>query len=430
MHEDTARDLLSFIDASPTPFHAVAEARRRLLAAGFVERSEAGRFGHAPGETAFVLRGGGSLIAWRCGSQPPAEAGFRLIGAHTDSPNLRLKPRAGKAREGLLQFDVDVYGGAILASWADRDLGLAGRLMVEQEGRLASLLVRIDRPLARVPNLAIHLNREVNDKGLVLNKHQHLAPLVASWSEGGSSPEAAVAELLAGAAGVDPASLRGHDLMLFDLQPGAIGGSQGEFLFSARLDNQAMCHAALGALLGASSAPATAVIALFDHEEVGSVTSRGAEGPFLEQVLSRLAGEGIDAAPRSLARSVLVSADMAHALHPNFADLHDKEHAPRLNGGPVVKTNVNQRYATEGETAALFRSLCADTGVPCQEYVHRPDLACGSTIGPLSAARLGVRTVDVGNPMLSMHSARELGGSKDPELMQRVMLAFLSGMRI
>ncbi|MCK6575401.1 M18 family aminopeptidase [Myxococcota bacterium] len=425
----TALDLLSFIEASPTPFHCVAEAATRLKAAGFSPVTETGTFGHEPGAARYCVRGDGSLIAWRGGAVAPAEGGFRLVGAHTDSPNLRLKPRPARAKEGYLLYDVDVYGGVLLATWTDRDLGLAGRIVVDVEGRLESRLIRLDAPRARVTNLAIHLNREVNDKGLVLNKHQHLAPLLGLWPEGASgTPRDVVIAALATAAGVRPEQVRGHDLCLYDTLPPALGGVDDAFLFAPRLDNQAMCHAALTALIDTPPGRATAVIALFDHEEVGSGTARGADGPFLGDVMLRLAG-GDEPRCRAVARSHLISADMAHAVHPHHAEQHDREHMPRLNAGPVIKTNDNQRYATDGTTAALFRSLCADLGVPCQEFVNRPDLACGTTIGPISASRLGVPTVDVGNPMLSMHSIREMAGSRDPALMTAVMTAFLGGAR-
>ena len=423
---ELARDLVRFIEASPTPFHCVAEAARRLDAAGFVRQDEADGLSYAPEGAGYCVRGDGSLAAWRGGKRPPAESGFRMVGAHTDSPCLRLKPRPGKAKEGYLLFDVDVYGGVLLATWTDRDLGVAGRVFYEEDGRLERKLIRLDAPLCRVANLAIHLNREVNDKGLVLNKHQHLAPLLGEFGEG--DPKSAVLQILAEAAGVSPGALRGHDLCLFDVAPPTLAGQDEPFIFAPRLDNQAMCHAALTALLTAPAGDRTAVIALFDHEEVGSGTARGADGPFLEDVLLQLSGS-LEARTRAIPRSLLVSADMAHAVHPHYADLHDREHMPRLNAGPVIKTNDNQRYATDGETGALFRSLCRDVGVPCQEFVNRPDLACGTTIGPISASRLGVRTVDVGNPMLSMHSIRELSGARDVRAMVQVMAAFLEGRR-
>ncbi len=425
---EVARDLLTFIDASPSPFHCVAESARRLRAAGFTPFNEADAWDVEPGTLGYVVRGGGSIVAWRAGDRPPSEAGFRVLGAHTDSPNLRLKPRAGKSAHGYLQFDVEVYGGVLLATWADRDLSLAGRVFVQTQGTgslVEPRLLRIERPLCRVPNLAIHLNRKVNDNGLKLNKHKHLSPVIALWEGKGDAAET-VQTLIGDTLGVDREAILGHDLCLYDTQNGSFGGAEREFLHVGRLDNQAMCHAALQSLVGASAAKPTAVIALFDHEECGSGSARGAEGSLLGDVLERLAGGGEERV-RAMQRSYQISADMAHAEHPNYADMHDGTHMPRINSGPVVKTNNNQRYATDGETGALFRRLCRDNQVPCQEFVNRPDLACGTTIGPITSARLGIRTVDVGNPMWSMHSIREMAGSRDPEFMQRVMTAFLSG---
>ncbi len=432
MHTDTHRfaaalDLVQFIERSPTSFHAVETTRARLDQAGFAPHDEAEPFGHTPGALGFVVRGGGSIIAWRCGRKAPAQGGFRVVGAHTDSPNLRLKPRLARAREGYACLDVDVYGGVLLATWTDRDLGIAGRVLCDVgDGRVEARLIRLERPVARIPNLAIHLNREVNDKGLILNKHQHLGPV---FDLGGTveSVRAHVLEAVAAAAGVDPRRVVGHDLALFDLQPPRLAGTDDTFVFAPRLDNLAMCHAGLRALLAAPPSDATAVVALFDHEEVGSLSARGADGTFLESVLARLAGPEHDALPRALARSWMVSADMAHAVHPHFADLHDREHMPVLDQGPVIKTNFNQRYASDGDSSAAFRRACIEAGVPCQEFVNRPDLACGTTIGPISAARLGLRTVDVGNPMLSMHSIREMAASGDVQRMVDAMTVVLGG---
>ncbi|MBM3223175.1 MAG: M18 family aminopeptidase [Candidatus Tectomicrobia bacterium] len=423
---DTAQHLVQFLAQSPSPFHCVAEMRRQLDAAGFVALAETDSWRCTPGMAYYVSRGDASLIAFRLGQQPASGTGLRLVGAHTDSPNLRLKPHLAKQNRGLLQLDVDVYGGVLLATWADRDLGLAGRVLLDHAGAPQRRLLRIDKPLCRIANVAIHLNREVNDKGLVLNKHQHLAPLVAEWS-GAGTPEEAVQTLLAETLQVEPEHIIGHDLCLYDLQPPTLGGAHDEFIFGARLDNQAMCHAALQAMLNATSADVTAVIALFDHEEVGSLSARGADGPFLDDVLGRICGPASDDRLRAYARSVMISADMAHAVHPNYADLHDVGHMPRLNGGPIIKTNYNLRYASDGESSAMFRALCRAHGVPYQEFVNRPDLACGTTIGPISAAKLGIRTVDVGNPMLSMHSIREMAGSHDPAAMTQVFTTFLSG---
>jgi aspartyl aminopeptidase len=419
------RSLLDFIDASPTPFHAVAEARRRLAEHLFTPLDERDSWGFSAGARHVVARHDSSLVAFSLGSQPPAEAGFLLVGAHTDSPNLRLKPRAELVRHGCRQLALEVYGGALLHTWLDRDLSLAGRVFVAagEEARL----VRFARPLCRVPSLAIHLDREVNERGLVLHKQNHL-PALLGLGEG----EGWLNELLAGELGVAAQAIAGWDLMLHDSTPSCVSGLAGEFLHAPRLDNLAGCHAALEALAAAAPArPApTLVVALYDHEEVGSQSAEGAGSAFLAGLLERLVrttGGSAEDVHRALARSLFVSVDMAHAVHPNYADLHEPQHAPRLGGGPVIKINSAQRYATSGATALRFERAARAAGVPAQRFVMRTDLPCGSTIGPITAARLGVATVDVGNPMLSMHSARELASSVDQVSMVAALTALLAG---
>jgi aspartyl aminopeptidase len=410
----TATDFASFLDAGPSPFHCVAEAQRRLDAAGFHQVDEAAApAAIAAGSGGYVIRGG-SLCAWRAGSDAPAAAGFRLVGAHTDSPNLRVKPRPDTKAEGYHQLGVEVYGGVLLATWADRDLGISGQVLVEGEGgAVASRLVRIDRPIARIPNLAIHLNRKVNDDGLKLNAQKHLPPVL------GQGDWAGFAAFLAAELGV--ARVLGWDVGLHPTEPAAIGGVSGDFVFSPRLDNEASCYYGLMALLGAAPTAATQVLALFDHEEVGSRSYSGAMGPLLRDVLERLVRDHEEQAPGGLARAAaqswMASSDMAHGVHPNFADVHEPLHKPALNGGPVIKAHAELRYATTAESAARFRQCCDRAGVPSQDFVTRTDLACGSTIGPISSAELGIRTVDVGCAMLSMHSIREQCGARDVAMM-------------
>lgn len=421
----TTRDLLDYIHASPTPHHCVAESARRLLEGGFVELSEGDAWKLEAGRGYFVRRGG-ALLAFRTGKKAAAQAGFRVLGAHTDSPNLRVKPQPDVVADGYLQLGVEVYGGVLTHTWLDRDLGLAGRVLLAapEAGKTETRLVAIRRPLLRIPALAIHLDREVVSKGLVLNNQRHLPPVL------GLEPALPLRQLLAEELGVEPERVLSWDLSLMDVQPPAVGGLRGEFIFAPRLDNQASCHAALLALLRAEAADATQVACLYDHEEVGSGSTAGAGGSSAEDLLRRLAefeGPGAEpgSLPRAIARSFQVSADMAHAVHPNYDDRHEPHHKPRLNGGPVVKINHQQRYATDAEGEALFEALCREADVPCQRFVTRTDLACGSTIGPISATRLGIRTVDVGNPMLSMHSIREQGGAHDPERMVAVLARFL-----
>lgn len=411
-------DLLAFLRASPTPFHAVAEGQRRLDAAGFQRLDETARWDTlAPGPYQ-VTTTGTNLFAFVV---PAQRTSFRIIGAHTDSPNLRLKPNPEYTVEGYAQLGVEVYGGVLLNSWLDRDLGLAGRILYRDDrGALDTKLVTIARPLLRIPQLAIHLDRDVNDKGLVLNKQEHLAPVFALAS--GHRP---LAQLLADETGVAADRIVGSELQLFDLTPPARGGANGEFIFSARLDNLAMCHAALTAIIGAPQPGAISVAALFDHEEVGSDSVAGAGSAVLPRLLERLVGDR-ESFHQACARSTCISADMSHAVHPNYAGRHEPRHKPQLNGGPVIKTNAQQRYATTATTAAMFADLCRAEEVPLQHYAHRTDLPCGSTIGPITSTLLGIPTVDVGNPMLSMHSCREMGGARDPELMTRVLTRYLA----
>lgn len=427
---DPVRDLLAFIDRSPTPYHAVEEVRRRLEVAGFRRLDEVEPWRLESGERRYVVRGGGSLLAFDVGSLPPEEGGFRIVGAHTDSPNLRLKPRPDRSGHGYRQFAVEPYGAVLLHTWLDRDLSLAGRVTVRVSGRPRVVLVDLERPLLRIPNLAIHLQREIREQGLRLDPQQHAVP-VHGIGEGPGLLQLVQAELRA-RLGLELAEedLLGFDLMAYDVQPSGRLGSRGEFVSAPRLDNLASCHAAITALLSAGDgSPATRVVALFDHEEVGSRSAAGAGGSLLRDGLARVAGgvkgASAEALPRALARSVLVSADMAHAVHPNYADRHDPGHRPVVGAGPVLKVNQNQAYATDAATGGLFAALCRERGIPLQHFASRSDLACGSTIGPISAARVGVPTVDVGSPMLSMHSCRELAGADDVEPMVGALRAFL-----
>jgi len=432
---DVVADLLRFIDASPTPYHAVREAVQRLSEAGFRALRAEEIWDLSPGDARFLARGGSSLLAFVVGRAAPAAAGFRWIGAHTDSPNLRLKPRPDTSAHGYRQLAVEPYGGALLHTWLDRDLSLAGRVTLSTAEGPRSQLVAFERPLLRVPNLAIHLQRELAQEGLKLNAQQHLLPVVGL--EG--APE--LAELVAselrarGDKGVQARDLLGFDLMAHDVQPACVIGTRGEMISAPRLDNLASCHAAVSALARAAARPerceATCGIVLYDHEEVGSRSAQGAGGTLLAEALERIVaafkGGEPQGLPRALSRSRLVSADMAHAVHPNYADRHEPGHRPVLGRGPVLKVNVNQSYATDGESAAEFASLCRARGVELQHFVTRSDLVCGSTIGPITAARVGIRTVDVGNPMLAMHSCRELAGTADVEPMIDVLAAFFEG---
>jgi aspartyl aminopeptidase len=433
---DRVQALLRFIAASPSPYHAVQQAAERLERAGFVRLHEHEPWSLRSGMRGYVVRGGSSLAAFVMGTRAPHESGFAWIGAHTDSPNLRVKPQPDVRAHGYLQVAVEPYGGLLLTTWLDRDLSLAGRVVVDDgtpSGR--THLCDFRRPILRVPNLAIHLHRSVNTEGLKLNPQTQMVPVLGLERGGGDDSarliDALAAELARSGVDCNADRIVGFDLCLYDLQPPAVGGLHGEFVFSARLDNLASCHAALEALATANSARAeTRGIVLYDHEEVGSESAQGAGSPFLRDLLARLTEATAQTEPsalaRALARSLLISADMAHAVHPNYAEKHEPGHRPVLGGGPVLKTNFAQAYASDAETGARFLLLCRKAGVTAQQFVSRSDQACGSTIGPITAGRVGLRTVDVGNPLLSMHSVREMAATADVAAMQRVLDAFFA----
>ena len=414
-----ADDLRAFVDASPTPFHAVAEMTRRLAAAGFRMLDERDAWALAPGDRAYVVRDGGSVVAFRVGTAPVAEAGLRLVGAHTDSPTFKVRPRWDVRRAGFALVGVEPYGGLLAHTWLDRELTVAGRLVLRGG---TQHLVRLPGGPLRLPSLAIHLDRGVRD-GLVLDPQRQLVPV---W---GPDSGPGLLDALADVAGVSALDIVGHDLVLADSAPAARSGSDGSWVAAPRLDNLGCCHSGLSALLASSPAAHTQLLVANDHEEVGSGSAEGARGSFLADVVARLVAATGDPDPqgvhRAVARSRLVSADMAHALHPNFADRHEPSHTPALGGGPVLKVNANQSYATDAVSGGWFAERCASVGVPLQHFVTRADLPCGSTIGPLTATRLGIATVDVGAPMLAMHSCREVASALDVPLMVRALTACL-----
>ena len=411
---DHIQDLGAYVSASPSSFHAVHEAGRRLDGAGFTSLDELQPWDGGAGKF-YVIRDG-ALIAWVTPENAGPTTGFNILGAHTDSPSFKLKPKPTTGKFGWLQAGVEVYGGPLLNSWLDRELQLAGRLVL----RDGTQHLTATGPLLRFPQLAIHLDRGVNDNGLVLSKQQHMNPIFGLGDPANEDLLGLLAERIEGAA-LDPADIGGYDVVVADTQAPAVFGAKGEFFASGRLDNLSSTHAGLVALIEhAKAAPQDgpiAVLAAFDHEEIGSNSRSGACGPILEDILTRISdglGASVSQRRQSLAASFCVSADAGHAVHPNYAERHDPVNRPVLNGGPLLKINANQRYATDATGAALWARLCGEANVPYQEYVSNNDLPCGSTIGPLTATRLGIRTVDVGIPLLSMHSARELCGVEDP----------------
>lgn len=424
-----ASDLCDFLHASPTPHHATAEAARRLTDVGFTELAETDRWPTGPG--ARFVRRGGALVAWRQGAAIDPAAGVRLVGAHTDSPNLRLKPHPDDDVGGWRRVAVEPYGGVLWNSWLDRDLGVAGRLLTRSPGAEPTAhLVRVDEPWLRVPQLAIHLDRDVNTAGVRLDPARHLDPV---WGLGaaGENDDGIVAAV-ARHVGVDPDAVVGFELMCHDLAVPTVAGAAREFISSARIDNLVSCWAAVEALCDPEVADTggVAMICLFDHEEVGSATTAGAASTLVADALARItAGAGLDTEDeaRLRAASWCLSADGAHATHPTRPEVHDRRHPIALDGGVVVKHNANQRYATDVAGVAWLTGVAERAGVPLQQFSMRNDLPCGSTIGPISATRLGIATVDVGVAQLAMHSARELCGSLDAVRLADLLAGALTG---
>jgi aspartyl aminopeptidase len=426
----TARALINYIDASPSPWHAVATAQTQLHAAGYKLLDERETWKLKAGGRYMAVRDDAALIAFVVGKST-AEAGFRIVGAHTDSPCLRVKTQGASAAGGYLRLATEVYGGPILATYTDRDLLLAGRVImrdVKAPDGLRTVLVRLDQALVRLPNLPIHMNRTVNDEGLKVHKHTGLNLLLAGIDADQNAAQVFLG-ILANAAAVTPDEVLGFDLCAVDGQPGAFFGQSKEFIAVRALDNLASCHAALVALTDTPVAQHTSMIALFDHEEVGSESRTGAAGTFMQEVMARvLAGKNTEAdtMARAVAKSWHLSADMAHAHHPSHPECYDPLHTLKVNSGVALKINASQRYATNASGEAFVSELSQKAGVNLQKYVHRADLACGSTIGPISAARLGLRTVDIGAPMWAMHSCRESAGALDQEPYVRLMQKFFA----
>ncbi len=429
--QQQVQNLLDFIDASPSPWHVVKSVETQLEKFKFVKLIETEKWALEAGGRYYVVRDDSSIVIFVQGQKPLVQTGFKMIGAHTDSPGLRIKPQAATGGDGLLRVGVEIYGGPILATFTDRDLSLAGRINYKDDNhKIVSTLLKFDRPLLRLPNLAIHMNRAVNEDGLKLHKQNEL-PLILSTIANECLPQAYFTQLLqeqtAGAIG----RILSWDLAVYDTQKGAFWGAENEFYANSQLDNLASCHAALEALLDETvlASDNTLVCALFDHEEVGSESNKGADGSFLSDVLQRIAlatEKNKEDFAIALAKSFMISADMAHAYQPNFPSACDADHKVTINKGPVIKVNANQRYSTESVSQAQFIDWCEQAGVPYQKYSHRCDLACGSTIGPITSARLGIRSIDVGSPLWAMHSIRESAGVLDHNYMIKVMKRFFT----
>lgn len=416
--------LLEFLERSPTPFHAANNIAAQLQDAGFVRLEESAVWDLQPGQRYYFMRNDSSVLGFVYGTEDLAGDGIRMIGAHTDSPCLKVKPAAEMARHGYRQLAVEVYGGVLQSTWFDRDLSLAGRVTYrDKQQRLQSCLIDFEVPIAVVPSLAIHLDREANSNRSI-NAQTQLPPVIALHTP---DEQWQLRSLLANQVvqqGGDCELVLDYELSFYDTQKPSLTGLKREFISSARLDNLLSCYVGLRGLLQ-SDGKRSALLMCNDHEEVGSASACGAQGPMLNDFLTRLLPDS-QTRLRCINRSLMISADNAHAVHPNFSDKHDANHGPVINAGPVIKVNANQRYATNSETSGLFRHWCEAVDVPVQAFVTRADMGCGSTIGPITAAEVGVATIDVGAPTFAMHSIREMAGAEDAAALFRVLAYYVN----
>lgn len=444
-------DLLDYLNESWTQFHATAEAKRQLISAGFHLLNESDEWELKPGGKYFFTRNMSCLVAFAIGEKYSVGSGFHVIAAHTDSPCLKLKPKSASSKSNYLMVNVQTYGGGLWHTWFDRDLSVAGRVIVrDSDGSFLHKLVKVKRPLLRVPTLAIHLNRTVNTDGFKPNLETHLVPLLATKPEEASSDSKdkstssskdahhpLLMRILSEELSCDVDDIVTIELNICDTQPSCLGGARNEFIFSGRLDNLASSYCSLRAMVDSCASPgdlsnehAIRMIALFDNEEVGSDSVQGAGAPTMFQAMRRIVSSlshqyvGESAFDRAIRQSFLVSADMAHGVHPNFADKHEDHHRPEMHKGLVIKHNANQRYATSGITSFLFKEVAKIYNLPTQEFVVRNDMGCGSTIGPILASGVGIRTVDCGIAQLSMHSVREVCGTEDIDIAYKHFKAF------
>lgn len=424
--KQTIKELINFIEAAVTPYHCVEKMSSMLDSSGFQYLNEKDAWQLSQGGKYYTTRNGSSIVAWQMPAQQVVEiSGFRMIGAHTDSPCLKVKPNPEITSNGYLQLGVQIYGGALLNPWFDRDLSLAGRVSYRDEnGSIKSSLIDFKKALAIIPSLAIHLNREANS-GFKINPQTMVTPIIGQQQASNKS-SFDFREMLAGhlqTQGITGAQVLDFDLSFYDVQSPATIGLQDEFFASARLDNLLSCFMGIKALLNAESTQGVMLVCN-DHEEVGSMSAEGAQGPMLQQVLNRLSEKG-ESQMRMIANSMLISADNAHGIHPNFSDKHDAKHGPLLNAGAVIKTNANQRYATNDITSAMFKEFAHQVDVKVQSFVVRSDMACGSTIGPITASQIGIKTLDIGVPQFAMHSIRELAGCDDVVNTIEILKCFL-----
>ena len=427
--DDFNDGLLAFLKASVTPFHAVAHMAQWLDAAGYSRLDEHDDWDCEDQSRYYVIRNASSIVAFTCDQSSLMDEGIKMVGAHTDSPCLKVKPQPDLVTNNYLQLAVEVYGGALLNPWFDRDLSLAGRVSFrDSNGQINSSLIDFSRPLAVIPSLAIHLDREAN-KNRTINAQTDISPLIALKTHQADSRLNALLlkELNEQEPSAEAQDILAHELFFYDTQAPSIIGLNDELIVSARLDNLLSCYTGLMALLDASAEGAgNRLLVCNDHEEVGSLSASGAQGPFLKSVLERVYGDSASTLTRIIDQSMMISADNAHALHPNYADKHDKNHGPLLNHGPVIKVNANQRYTSNSDTVAAFKDLCEQVDVPVQTFVMKNDMGCGSTIGPITAGEIGIPSIDIGVPTFAMHSIRETAGHEDAHSLYKVLKVYFS----
>ena len=417
--------LIKFIQQSPTPFHATKSIVDILEGNGFERLHEGDSWQIKPDGKYFATKNASSIVAFSLNQQNPVEKGFRMVGAHTDSPCLKVKPLPVISKKSYFQLGVEVYGGVLLNPWFDRDLSIAGRVSYRQKnGELSSTLLDFEKPVAIIPSLAIHLNREAN-MGRAINNQKDILPIIGQIGDDVENFSDWLRKVvLEHDSSLDISEVLDYELFFYDVQKPATIGFYNDFIASARLDNLLSCYTGLQSLIENENQKPQ-ILVCNDHEEVGSASACGAQGPFLKSIIERIVGTGEDFT-RCIHHSLMISADNAHGVHPNYSEMHDDNHDPILNHGPVIKINANQRYATNSESSAMFKAICKEENIPFQVFVMRSDLACGSTIGPITATEIGINTIDVGVPTFAMHSIRELAGSKDAYMFYKVLKRFFS----
>lgn len=426
--KNLAYELIDFLHASSTAFQAVDVLKEELLAKGYQELQGEASWSLKEGDRAFYTKNGSALFMIQIGKNP-LEGGFKMAGAHTDSPTFRIKPDAEMVQDGYLKLNVETYGGPILSTWFDRPLSMAGRVLLKGETVLKprTVLVDFEKPVLYIPSLAIHMNRQVND-GVEIHKQKHVLPVV-TMVEDGFAKKGFLKGLIAEKLNVDREDILDFDLFVYETEKGTLVGLHEEFISSKRQDNLSSVHAIYKAMLEATDFTGINIGAYFDNEECGSASKQGADSTLLRDLMERIfyaLGGTREGFLKSLEASFMISADLAHSVHPNYSEMHDPTNRPVINAGPVMKISANQRYTSDGDSLSVFRSLCQEAGVPCQSFVNRSDLAGGSTIGPIGSTHLPIRTIDIGNPLLGMHSVRELGGVKDHYYLTKALAVYFN----